>query len=63
VFFVLSMGLGLPLCLLAVFSGQVKRLPRSGEWMLWVRKLMGWVLVGMAAHFVRPVLPVPQVTA
>lgn len=57
VFFVLSMGLGLPLCLLAVFSGQVKRLPRSGEWMLWVRKLMGWVLVGMAAHFVRPVLP------
>ena len=57
VFFVLSMGLGLPLCVLAVFSGQVKRLPRSGEWMLWVRKLMGWVLVGMAAHFVRPVLP------
>jgi thiol:disulfide interchange protein DsbD len=25
--------------------------------MLWVRKLMGWVLVGMAAYFVRPVLP------
>jgi len=57
VFFVLSLGLGLPLFILAVFSGQVKRLPRSGEWMLWVRKLMGWVLVGMAAHFIRPVLP------
>jgi thiol:disulfide interchange protein DsbD len=56
VFFVLSLGLGLPLFILAVFSGQVKRLPRSGEWMLWVRKLMGWVLVGMAAHFIRPVL-------
>jgi len=25
--------------------------------MLWVRKLMGWVLVGMAVHFIRPVLP------
>ena len=25
--------------------------------MLWVRKLMGWVLVGMAAYFVRPILP------
>jgi len=25
--------------------------------MIWVRKLMGWVLVGMAAHFIRPVLP------
>jgi thiol:disulfide interchange protein DsbD len=25
--------------------------------MIWVRKLMGWVLVGMAVHFIRPVLP------
>jgi len=25
--------------------------------MLWVRKLMGWVLVGMAAYFIGPVLP------
>jgi thioredoxin:protein disulfide reductase len=24
--------------------------------MLWVRKLMGWVLVGMAAYFIRPLL-------
>ncbi|MCE5242933.1 MAG: thioredoxin fold domain-containing protein [Desulfobacteraceae bacterium] len=57
VFFTLSLGLGLPLFLLAVFSGQIERLPRSGDWMVWVRKLMGWVLVGMAAYFVRPVLP------
>lgn len=58
VFFTLSIGLGLPLFLLAMFSGQLKRLPRSGGWMLWVRKLMGWVLVGMAAHFLGPILPV-----
>lgn len=57
VFFTLSLGLGLPLFFLAVFSGNLDRLPRSGEWMLWVRKLMGWVLVGMAAYFIRPVLP------
>ena len=25
--------------------------------MLWVRKLMGWVLVGMAVYFIRPILP------
>lgn len=56
VFFTLSVGLGLPLFLLALFSGQLDRLPRSGEWMIWVRKLMGWVLVGMAAYFIRPVL-------
>lgn len=57
VFFTLSLGLGLPLFILAIFSGSQERLPRSGEWMLWVRKLMGWVLVGMAAYFIRPLLP------
>ena len=57
VFFTLSLGLGLPLLVLALFSGQMERLPRSGEWMLWVRKLMGWALLGMAAYFVRPLLP------
>jgi thiol:disulfide interchange protein DsbD len=59
VFFTLSLGLGLPFFVLAVFSGRIEKLPRSGEWMLWVRKLMGWVLVGMAAYFVRPLLPPP----
>lgn len=56
IFFTLSLGLGLPLFILAMFSGRLEKLPRSGEWMLWVRKLMGWVLVGMAAYFVRPLL-------
>jgi len=55
IFFTLSLGLGLPLFFLAFFSGQLDKLPRSGEWMLWVRKLMGWVLVAMAAYFVRPI--------
>jgi thiol:disulfide interchange protein DsbD len=57
IFFTLSLGMGLPLFILALFSGLLEKLPRSGEWMLWVRKLMGWVLVGMAVYFVRPVLP------
>lgn len=57
IFFALSLGMGLPLFIMALFSGLLEKLPRSGEWMLWVRKLMGWVLVGMAAYFVRPILP------
>jgi len=57
IFFTLSIGLGLPLFLLAMFSGKLDKLPRSGEWMIWIRKLMGWVLVGMAAYFIRPLLP------
>jgi len=57
IFFTLSLGLGLPLFLLGMFSGQLEKLPHSGGWMIWVRKLMGWVLVGMAVHFIRPLLP------
>ncbi len=57
IFFTLSLGLSLPLFFLALFSGHMDKLPRSGEWMLWVRKLMGWVLVGMSAYFIQPILP------
>lgn len=59
VFFTLSLGLGLPLFILALFSGHIHKLPRSGGWMVWARKLMGWVLVGMAVYFVRPVIASP----
>ena len=57
VFFLLSLGMGTPLFVLAVFAGRINKLPRSGEWLIWVKKLMGWVLVGMAAYFIRPLLP------
>ena len=57
IFFTLSIGLGLPLFFLAMFSGNWinSRAPVNG-WS-WIRKLMGWVLVGMAAYFIRPILP------
>lgn len=56
-FLVLSIGMGLPLCILALFSGALERLPRSGEWMVWVKKAMGWILVAVAAYIVKPLLP------
>ena len=56
-FFLLSLGLGLPLALLGIFSGAIDKLPVSGEWMLWVRKGFGWVLIGMAVYMLRPLIP------
>ena len=55
-FFVLSIGMALPLCLLALFSGALHRLPKSGDWMIWIRKIMGWILVAMAAYIVKPII-------
>jgi thiol:disulfide interchange protein DsbD len=57
IFFTLSLGLGLPLLILGLFSGNRERLPGSGAWMVWVRTLMGWVLIGLAAYVVKPTLP------
>ncbi len=56
-FFALSLGLGLPLAALGLFAGTANRLPRSGEWMVWVKKGMGWVLIAMAAYVLWPLLP------
>ena len=58
-FFVLSLGMGLPLFVLAIFSGAIERLPVSGEWMVWVRKLLGWVLVCMAGYMLTPLISGP----
>ncbi|RMD93595.1 MAG: DUF255 domain-containing protein [Calditrichaeota bacterium] len=50
-FFVLSLGLGLPYLILGTFSGLVQNLPRSGEWLVWVKKVFGVVMVGVAVYF------------
>jgi thiol:disulfide interchange protein DsbD len=58
-FFTLSVGLGLPYLFLAAYSGRLARLPRAGEWMEGVKKIFGWVLLAMAAYFLRSVIPPP----
>ena len=53
-FFVMGLGLGLPYLLLANFSGLLHRLPKSGMWMVWIRKLFGLILIGVAIYFLVP---------
>src|SRR6185295_11391112 len=38
------------------FSGALKTLPRSGLWMVTVRKVFGLVLIGMALYFLMPLM-------
>ncbi len=58
-FFVLALGLGLPFIFLGIFSGSLSRLPRSGVWMVWVRKIFGFILLAMAVYFLKPLFPSP----
>ncbi|HEY0158750.1 MAG TPA: cytochrome c biogenesis protein CcdA [Thermoanaerobaculia bacterium] len=55
-FFVLALGLGLPYLFLGIFSSSVSAIPRSGMWMIQVKKAMGFILIAMAFYFVRPLI-------
>ena len=50
--FALSLGLGFPYLFLAAFSNLLQRLPRSGEWMVWVKKVFGVILISVGAFYV-----------
>ncbi len=56
-FFTLSLGLGAPYVVLGTFSGGLKKLPKSGVWMLWVEKLFGFAMLGLALFFTAPLFP------
>ncbi|MGH7742447.1 MAG: cytochrome c biogenesis protein CcdA [Candidatus Eiseniibacteriota bacterium] len=51
-FFTLAMGLGAPYLVLATFSNLLRKLPRSGGWMIWFEKLFGVILFGVGLNYV-----------
>ena len=56
-FLALGVGLGAPYVVLAAVAQHVRRLPRSGEWLAWMERLFGFLLLGLALFFVTPLLP------
>jgi thiol:disulfide interchange protein DsbD len=50
-FFVMALGLGLPYLILGTFSGLLTKMPKSGVWMIWVKKVFGVILVGVALFY------------
>lgn len=55
-FFVLALGLGVPYILLGIFSSGLSTIPRSGMWMVQIKKAMGFILIAMAVYFLRPLI-------
>jgi thiol:disulfide interchange protein DsbD len=56
-FFFLALGLGAPYFVLALFSGKIKALPKSGEWMDGIKHIFGVVMIIMAIYFLLPLFP------
>ncbi|MFO7915769.1 MAG: cytochrome c biogenesis protein CcdA [Candidatus Krumholzibacteriales bacterium] len=52
-FFTLGLGMGTPFILLGTVSGSISRLPKSGKWLDWVKKIFGYILILMAVYFLR----------
>ncbi|MBI1799253.1 MAG: thioredoxin family protein [Candidatus Eisenbacteria bacterium] len=50
-FFTLAMGLGAPYLVLGTFSNLIQSLPRSGEWMIWVKKVFGLILFAVGLNY------------
>ena len=53
-FFALGTGLGLPYIVLGTFSGLLTRLPKSGTWMVWVKRVFGTALIAVALWITNP---------
>jgi thiol:disulfide interchange protein DsbD len=49
--FVFSLGMTAVLAAVGIFSGTLAALPRSGAWMVWIKKTGGVVLLAMAEYY------------
>ena len=49
--FAFSLGMTVLLVVVGLFSGTLAALPRSGTWMVWIKKLGGLLLIGMAEYY------------
>lgn len=56
VFFTLAVGLGLPYLFLATVSGSVRKLPRSGEWMVGVKHVFGVLMALMGFYYLQTLI-------
>jgi cytochrome c-type biogenesis protein len=50
--FVFSLGMTALLVVVGLFSGTLARLPRSGPWMLWMKRVAALIMLVMAEYYV-----------
>ena len=55
--FAMGVGMGLPYIVLGLFADRLSHLPKSGAWLVWSKKALGVILLGLVVYFVRWLLP------
>lgn len=56
VLFAFAMGLSTLLILLGTFSGSMTLLPRAGSWMNDIKKIFGFLLIGVCVYYLQPLV-------
>lgn len=49
--FVFSLGMSAILVAVGLFSGTLAALPRAGQWMVWIKRVAGIILIGVAEYY------------
>jgi cytochrome c-type biogenesis protein len=49
--FTYAMGVGVLLIVIGTFAGALQHLPKSGNWMNYVKKFFGFLMIGMGEYF------------
>jgi thiol:disulfide interchange protein len=55
--FAFGIGLSIPLMIIGTASGSMHRLPQAGAWMVEVKKVFGFLLLGMSFYYLKNILP------
>jgi len=57
--FFFGLGLSIPLLVIGTFSGSLNALPKAGAWMIEIKKIFGFMMLGMCFYFLAFILPQP----
>lgn len=55
--FTFGVGLSVPLLIIGTFSSSLTLLPRAGMWMVEVKKIFGFLMLGMCLYFLNNIIP------
>ncbi len=55
--FAFGVGSSFPLLIIATFSTSINLLPQAGMWMVEVKKIFGFLLIGMCFYYLQAIIP------
>ncbi|MCX5923539.1 MAG: thioredoxin family protein [Candidatus Dependentiae bacterium] len=60
--FMFGMGMSIPLIIIGTFSSSMQTLPRAGQWMVEIKKALGFIMLATCFYYLSNILPALVVT-